>query len=122
MGLLNLGRDIIADRLIDGNTYDPFDNSNAEIGVGTDDTAFAASQTGLTSAVSKGMEATYPQRSANVLTFRSVFSTSEANQAWEEWGVNNGTQYLNRKVEDLGTKTSAVTRQLTVTLTIAHSA
>ena len=121
MGLLNLGRDLLADAIIGGSSYTKFTNASAQIAVGTASTAYSAAQTGLTSAVSKGMEATYPQRTANAIVFRSVFATGDANQAWEEWGVNNGTQYLNRKAESFGTKTSSMTRQLTVTLTIAHA-
>src|SRR5262249_31989933 len=78
----------------------------------------AASQTDLVAAsnkIRKGMEATYPQRSTNVLTFRSVYSTSEANFHWQEWGVFNASsagEMLSRKAEELGTKTSAATWQL----------
>jgi len=67
------------------------------------------------------MEATYPQRAANALTFRALFATDEANFTWAEWGVFNavaaGTM-MNRKVEALGTKTSAQSWQLTVTNTL----
>jgi hypothetical protein len=56
------------------------------------------------------------------MTFRSTFATSEANWAWQEWGVFNafssGTM-MSRKVESLGTKTSAQSWQLTVTITLA---
>jgi hypothetical protein len=73
------------------------------------------------------MAATYPQRSTNVLSFRSTFSTGEANFAWNEWGIWNSTStsdananLLNRKVEDpsLGTKTSAQSWQITADITI----
>jgi hypothetical protein len=67
------------------------------------------------------MDATYPTRATNVLTFRSTFTTSDANFAWAEWAVFNASSsgtMLNRKVEALGTKTSAQTWQITVTLTV----
>jgi hypothetical protein len=67
------------------------------------------------------MDATYPQVSTNVITFRSTFATGDANFAWQEWGVFNASSagtMLNRKVESLGTKTSAQTWQFTVTITL----
>lgn len=123
MGLTNAGRDLIAADII-GETVTEFDNTNAHIGVGDSTTAFAAAQTDLQAAANKlrqSMDATYPQRSSNALTFRATFDTADANFAWEEWAVFNaaaaGTM-LNRKVESLGTKTSAQVWQLTVTLTV----
>ena len=101
-----------------------FNNANAYIGVGDSTTAFNASQTDLVAASNKtrkAQDATYPQGSSNVLTFRSTFATGDANYAWQEWGVFNassGGTMLNRKVESLGTKTSAQTWQFTVTLTV----
>lgn len=100
-----------------------FNNANSYIGVGDSSTAHAFTQTDLQAATNKlrkAMDASYPQVAANVLTFRSTFGTSEANFAWNEWGVFNaaaaGTM-MNRKVESLGTKTSAQSWQLTVTIT-----
>lgn len=68
------------------------------------------------------MDATYPQLAANVMTFRSTFATTDANFAWQEWGIFNASTagtMMNRKVESLGTKTSAQTWQLTLTITLA---
>jgi hypothetical protein len=96
--------------------------------VGDSTTPFAANQTDLQAAVNKlrkGMEATYPQRTNNVLTFRAAFGTSEANFAWEEWGVFNAASsgvMLNRKVESLGTKQNTQSWEITVTLTLDHGA
>lgn len=124
MPLTNVGRDLMIDGIV-GTAVTAFDNTNARIGVGDSTTAFAASQTDLqasTNKLRKAMDATYPQRATNVLTFRSTFSTSEANYAWEEWGVFNAasgaTSMLSRKVEALGTKPSNQTWQFTTTLTI----
>lgn len=124
MAMVNLARDMIADALIGGSTYTKFTNAAARIGAGDSATAYAASQTNLQAATNKfyqPMEATYPQRAANVLTFRSLFATGDANYAWNEWGIFNGNpgDMLSRKVESLGTKTSAITRQVTATVTIA---
>jgi len=107
-----------------GEAVTAFDNANAHIGVGDSAAAFAATQADLQAATNKlrkGMEAGYPQRSGNVLTLRALFATGEANWAWNEWGVFNfqfGGTMMNRKVEALGTKTSAQSWQLTVTNTL----
>jgi len=122
MALTNAGRDAIA-KLLVGDAQTLFNAANAHIGAGNGTTAFAASQTDLQGAskTRKAMEATYPSRASNVITFRSLFGTSDANYAWEEWGVFNGAsggEMLNRKVESLGTKTSAQSWQITAQLTI----
>lgn len=123
MPLTNAGRDHIAADVI-GETVTEFNNANAHLGVGDSTTAFAASQTDLQAATNKfrkAMDATYPQRATNVLTFRSTFATGEANFAWQEWGTFNASSagvMLQRKVESLGTKTSAQSWQLTVTITV----
>jgi hypothetical protein len=123
MALTNAMRDLIAADVI-GESVTEFNNANAHLGVGDSTTAFAATQTDLQAAsnkVRKAMDATYPTRATNVLTFRSTFATGDANFAWQEWAVFNastaGTMF-NRKVESLGTKTSAQSWQLTVTLTV----
>lgn len=122
MPLTNAGRDHIATTVI-GEAVTAFSNANAHIGVGNSTTAFAATQTDLVGAskTRKGMDATYPTRAGNVLTFRSTFATTDANHAWDEWGVFNaataGTMF-NRKVEALGTKTSAQSWQITATVTV----
>jgi hypothetical protein len=123
MPLTNAGRDFIAQAIIDDSpTF--FDNDTARIGVGDSNAAFAVGQTDLQAGankIRKEMEASYPQRAANVLTFRSVYAALEANFVWNEWGVFNDPAagvMLNRKVENLGTKTSAAVWQLTVTLTV----
>lgn len=123
MALTNAARDLIAQALI-GGAITSFNNANARIGVGDSSTAFAAAQTDLQAGANKFrrvMEATYPTIAGNVLTFRSLFGTAEANFAWNEWGVFNAASagaMLNRKVESLGTKTSAQSWQLTATITL----
>ncbi len=102
----------------------PFNNANSHIGVGDGTAAHAFGQTDLqgTSRYRKGMDATYPTVATNVLTFRATFGTTEANFAWNEWGVFNaaaGGTMLNRKQEALGTKPATQSWQFTVTLTVA---
>lgn len=124
MPLVNLARDMLADAIIGGSSYTKFNNANAYLGVGDSSTAFAAAQTDLQAATNKhreAMDATYPQRSTNVLTFVATFETADANFAWNEWGIFNAAsagEMLNRVVESLGTKTSAAEWELTVTLTL----
>jgi len=108
-----------------GDTFTAYSNANAYIGVGDSTTAFAIGQTDLqasTNKLRKAMDSTYPQRASGVLTFRSTFATTDANYAWQEWAVFNASSsgtMLSRKVESLGTKTSAQTWQFTVTLTFS---
>lgn len=124
MALVNLARDMIADALIGGTTYNKYSNANAYIGVGDSTTAFSASHTDLQAATNKlrkAMDATYPTRSSNALTFRSTFASGDANFAWEERAIFNASssgQMLSRKVVSLGTKTSAASWELTCTDTI----
>lgn len=120
---------MIADMV--GEAITEYTNANAYLGVGDSSTAFAATQTDLqgTNKTRKAMAATYPSRSGLTLTFRSTYTTTDANYAWNEWGVFNGSGaggagptgvvMLSRKVESLGTKSSAEAWQLTVALTFA---
>ena len=123
MALTNAARDLIAQALI-GEAFTSFANANARIGVGDSSAAFGASQTDLqasTNKLRKAMEAAYPTRAGNALTFRSIFGTSEGNFAWNEWGVFNAASagtMLNRIVASLSTKTSAQSWQFTVTVTV----
>lgn len=123
MAITNAGAVLVAQTLInDSPTF--LNNANAFLGVGDSTTAFSAAHTDLqasTNKLRKGMDATFPTRSSNVITARSTFTTAEANFAWQEWGwfnaASSGTM-VSRRVESLGTKTSAQTWQLTATLTV----
>jgi len=110
----------------------PWSNGNAYLGVGDSSTAEAATQTELQAATNrfyKAMNATYPSRSSQTVTFQSDFTSSEANYVWAEWsvaagattasgsGITTGTTNLNRKVASLGTKatgTWTLSGQLTI--------
>ena len=124
MAITDAGRNHLVQAGI-GAAVTAFNNANSYIGVGDSTTAFAASQTDLQAATNKfrkAMDATYPSGGSNVITFRSTFGTSEANFSWQEWGVFNASSagtMLSRKVESLGTKTSAQSWQFTVTLTFS---
>jgi hypothetical protein len=95
--------------------------------VGDSTTAHATNQTWMQgNSTMEDMDSTYPQIATNVLTFRSTFSTAQANITWREWGIFNSTStsgansnLLNRAVDTgLGTKTSSQTWQVTADITI----
>lgn len=127
MSLTNAGRDFLAGCATGAQTTH-FDNANARIAVGDSTTAFAVGDTDLKAAVNKfrkGMDVSYPTTVANVLTFQSTYGPTEANFAWNEWGVVNAASagtLLNRVVEYNGTKLAGQTWVFKVTLTIAIGA
>lgn len=118
-------------RVIGGTTVAAFSNANAALGVGDSTTAAANTQTDLQAATNKNylpMDTGYPLHTDGTgsggasCQFRATAGTGTANYAWAEWAVFNATstgRMLNRKVEALGTKTSASTWQLLVTLSLA---
>jgi len=135
--LLNGGADVIWERLVNlapstsstGVVTQAF-SSVAKLGVGASTVAAAASQTGLQTTGTKTyvtMTTGYPSHTTGTSTsarsaqFKASFGTSQANYAWNEWALCNATggRHLNRKVQALGTKTSAATWDLTVTLTLS---
>lgn len=108
-------------------TSERFGSTGAYIHAGSSTAAFSSDQNSLasTAAVIRGMEATYPQRATNVLSYRSLFSTDVANFAWNEWMVKNTTATatgtgtaFNRKQEALGTKDASAAWQITASLTV----
>jgi hypothetical protein len=127
--LVNVGIQLMLDLLIGaGGTV--YDNSNAYIGIGDSNTAAAAGQTDLqavTNKVKAAMDATFPSRSGQTMSWRCTFGASEGNFSIQEAALfNDGPNFttelgtmLNRLVSSLGTKTSATTLQVTLTLTIS---
>lgn len=105
-----------------------FNNANAHLGVGISNTAAVATQTDLQGASKfrMPMDSTYPAHTdattsgAATITFQGTASSGQANFAWEEWGLFNGSsggRMLNRRVVSLGTKaTGSWTLQVTLTL------
>jgi hypothetical protein len=106
-----------------------FNNANARIGSGDSTTAEADTQTALQAATNKlfvAMDSGYPSHTdstgtagSKTITFRSTFGSAQANWAWQEWGIDNGTRLLNRKVASNGTKASGSTWVFTVTISLA---
>jgi hypothetical protein len=100
-----------------------FATGNARLGVGDSATAWNTTQADLVAATNKlrkvMQSGTYPQNGTKKTTFKSDFTTGEANWVWNEWGIFNsasGVTMLSRKVENLGTKASG-----TWTLTVEFS-
>ncbi|CDX26656.1 hypothetical protein MPL3356_60484 [Mesorhizobium plurifarium] len=124
MPMTNAGRNFIAAAIMNDGPPAFFDEAGTFIGAGDSSTAFDVGQTDLQAASNKlrmGMESGYPQRANNVLTFQSLYGTSDGNFAWEEWGIFNDPTagvMLSRKVESLGTKTSAQSWLITIDITV----
>ena len=108
---LNEGLTALQNLLI-GGAETAYSNAAAYLGVGESATAASATQTDLQGAslTYKAMETSYPSISAQTTTWRSVFETGEANNAWQEFSLSNASSgtgdNLNRKVSDQGTKAS----------------
>lgn len=108
-------------------------NATAALAVGNSTAAAANTQTDLQGAskLYKVLSAGFPTHTtgstaATVVDFalKSTYTTTEANFAWNEFGVANkatttNRRLLTRKVQALITKTSAATASLTVTLSLA---
>lgn len=123
--LLNEGITSLLTLLI-GGSETSFNNANAHIGIGDGATASVATQTGLlgTNKSYSPMDATYPQVSGNIVTFRSTFGPDKGNHAWREFTVANGisdsAKNLNRKVESaLRSKASPDTWVIQLQVTIS---
>lgn len=123
--LLNEGINLLLDLLI-GAGGTAFNNGNSYIGVGDSSTAASAADPGLLASSNKSykaMETSYPSRSGQTVTWRSIWGSSDGNFAWNEWTIANGNSNastnLNRKVASLGTKASGSSWTLTVTITVS---
>lgn len=122
--LLNEGITELLTLLI-GDPATAFSNGNSYLGVGNSTTAALATQTALQGTKTyKGMENGYPSVNAQTVTFRSIFGSADANYAWEEFSVANGSddataENLNRKVQSAGTKASGQTWTLDLQITLS---
>lgn len=112
--LANAGGALMEDLLMGaGGTV--FSNANSYIGVGDSSTAVSAAHTDLQAAsnkLRKAMDATFPSRSGQQITWRSTYATGDANWAWNEMAVFNassaGTMFARALVSSPFTKTSAL--------------
>jgi hypothetical protein len=108
-----------------GGSVTAFDATHAFLGVGDATGIFYSTQNNLQASSNKlrgPMDNTYPQQSTNTLTYQTTFGTTSGNFDWNEWGLfNNSGSFgimLCRKVQSLGTKTSAQAWTLQIGLTI----
>lgn len=115
-------------------TSERFGTTGAYIHVGSGTASEDPTRNSLASTAPsiKAMSAGYPKRNdgtdstgLNILAYRSLFSTDEANHPWEEWMIKNTTASatgsgtaFNRKLESLGTKPSTQAWQLTALLEV----
>jgi hypothetical protein len=123
MALTDAGAILLA-QMARGASVTALNAANAYIGVGNSTTAFAASQTDLVGAskTRKAMDSGYPSGSSNVITYQATYGTSDANHAWDEWGLFNassGGTMLGRKVDAIGTKTNTQSWTFQVTATFS---
>lgn len=133
MALHRTGRNIIAALLL-GESVSPLLTTTGSVlwvgsGTADHDPADNHLRTGAAGAgVPSTMEAGYPIRAVNQMTFRGIYATDKANFDWQEWGVKNATTtvtstsgnvcMLQRKQESLGTKLNTQQWQLTVDVTV----
>ncbi|MDA8173118.1 MAG: hypothetical protein M0018_00855 [Nitrospiraceae bacterium] len=105
-----------------------FNNTNAEVGVGDNNTAPAASQTDLQASTNKtyvGMAGGYPTAPSSAsVQFQASFGSSSANYAWNEIVVKNSSSgvCLNRTTNGgsgWGTKAGGTTWVVTVTWSLS---
>jgi len=129
--LMKAGAQRLIDQLI-GVTTLPFNNANSRLGVGNSATAEVNTHTDLQAVAGaanrqfKVMDATYPSRLNETVTWKSTFAAADAQFAWNEWCIDRGTAngttvtapMFNRKVPatSMGTK-GAVAWALTVSIT-----
>lgn len=113
-------------KLITGRGGTAYDEENALIYVGTDNTPENAADTGVkatgTNRAYAEMDPGYPIVTGRQMIFRASFGDTSANFEWNEASIVNGTGAnaiaMNRKVANLGTKTVGTwTLQITISLT-----
>lgn len=125
MGIVTNGKNLILDMTFGLNSQTKINS----MGVGTDSTAFSATQTQLNPSVAgsvslQALDGGSPTRSAQVVTCQATFATGSANFTWNEIGLFNGTTngtstMLDRLVIGPFTKTSAVSIVAVITVTQA---
>ena len=117
---------VVSQAFSSGNMSLQVGNSTATSGTRTHNTLQATTDNRFAAASSVFTHTSGTSTAARTLTVTAAFTSSEANVNWAEWGVRNTIsvlttvgRLLNRKVEDLGTKTSAGVWTLTLNLTLS---
>ena len=125
MPLTTVGAQFVANAITNTGTPTFFDASNSYIAVGSGATAFSIAQTQLVTETALGRKLvdSAPGVVGGDITMIATYGTADANAVWAEWGIFNDPtidtgDMLSRKVEALGTKTSAQSWQITVTLSV----
>lgn len=109
-------------QLATGQSGTAWSSSNARLAVGTGTTTAAAGNTALVTESARQLVDAAPTISGNAVTFVATFGTGAANVNWREVGVTNASSagvFLNRLVQDFGTKTSSASWVLSLTLSIS---
>lgn len=127
--LLNAGITRILNLLIGTGATQAFDATHTRIGVGDSSTAATASQTDLQAATNKlwNLVTAVGTVSSQTVTFTTTFASGDANFAWNEWAIDQGTAQgttvtapcLDRKVASMGTKTSAGSWVISIAITLS---
>jgi hypothetical protein len=123
--LVNVGINRLLDLLI-GAGGTAYNSTNSRIGVGTSTTAAAASDTGLIG-TDRWALVDSVSRTNQTVTWVATFIDGEAEFAWEEWAIDNGTAdgdtatapLLNRRVQSMGTKGADSVWELSVAITVS---
>lgn len=132
--LVNVGINQLIARLL--TSEQAWDTTHIGVGVGNSSTAASAAQSDLQGASKRynQADAGFPTTGSQSFITQATFDTTEANFAWEEYGIiipdttstftegaTKPSSYilLNRKATSLGTKTSAQSWVFTVTITLA---
>jgi hypothetical protein len=124
MPLVQVGRDRIAG-LITGAQTCHWGTSGATLFVASSTSAHSGTTTWLGSAsIGATGESGFPLTSANILQYRGVYSTAQANFQWESWLLNTATASgsgipLNVAAQQaLGTKANTQSWQFTACITV----
>lgn len=125
MPLVREGRDRIAGLMTGAETCH-WGSSGTSIWVGSSTAAHSGATTWLNAAGGVGatQETGFPLRATNVLQFRGIYSTAQANFQWEQWLINSSTASgagapMNIAVQQaLGVKANTQSWQLTACVTI----
>lgn len=140
--LVNVGIQRLEDLLIGVGSIVGYSNSVARIGTGNGAGTAAAGDTDLSASAGSAnrwfqvMDATFPSRASQTLSFKASYASGDGNYAWNEWGIdgngaagstnavgtNDATHaaLLNHKTSAaLGTKASGAVWAFTATLGIS---
>ena len=120
----DVGENLVCDLIRQTASTTGLTNAAAYLGVSSNSTAAAESDTSIPSATWVAMNATHPvDPTGSSLTLQSDFGSGIGNHAWNRWGIANGSNpgttgiLFSNKTETLGTKSGGVWT-LTATLSV----